>query len=344
MSTAEKMPDSIEKSLQNILSGLPLQGNEAEICDFSLEEQNEALESQGIQPSVDPKYTPVVCETVMYIVACVIINEYDEILMMQEAKKSCAGKWYLPAGHMEKSENIMQACEREVLEETGLKIRCNTLLIVESARGNWMRFVLTASVLGGQLKTPSEADKESLQAKWVKNLDELELRAGDIKHLIERARRYYSARQAGEEGWFKDQLPTLRAYCKQLLRLVVVIKKKSNNRVHVLLSERTSWHLPACEIHPTKSLHSTLRRFMIELFGAEVPSHRPCGLLSVEHDASMGLDGLCLTLLVAFRAPLEEVPIISKCVWHEVSSKDLSDELLTKVSSKNATFFLNVIK
>lgn len=89
---------------------------------------------------------------------------------------------------MEKGENIVQACEREVLEETGLKIQCTTLVVIETARGNWMRFVLTGKVVGGQLKTPSEADKESLQAKWVRNLGELELRAGDITHLIDRVR------------------------------------------------------------------------------------------------------------------------------------------------------------
>ncbi|CAG9822552.1 unnamed protein product [Phaedon cochleariae] len=337
------MPDSVEENLRRVLKGLPLDSEEAEICDFSLEEQNEALESQGIQPSVDPKYKPVICETIMYIVACVIVNDSDEVLMMQEAKKSCAGKWYLPAGHMEKGENIITACEREVLEETGLKVHCTTLLMVETARGSWMRFVLTGNIVGGSLKTPSEADKESLQAKWVKDLDELELRAGDITHLISNARAYKSAKAAQASGWFEERLPALRAYPKQLLRLVVVIKKRATNRVHVLLSERTSWHLPACEVHPAKSLHSTLRRFMVELFGAEVPAHRPQGLLSVEHDPSTGKDGLCLTLLVAFRSPLEEVPIIGKCVWHE-TSKDLGDKILQRVASKNACFPLHVIK
>ncbi|XP_023012762.2 8-oxo-dGDP phosphatase NUDT18 [Leptinotarsa decemlineata] len=337
------MPDSVEENLQRVLKGLPLDADEAEICDFTLEEQNEALESQGIQPSVDPKYKPILCETVMYIVACVILNEHDEVLMMQEAKKSCSGKWYLPAGHMEKGENITTACEREVLEETGMKIECTTLLMVETARGNWMRFVLTGKVVGGNLKTPAEADKESLQAKWVKNVNELDLRASDITHLIDRARVYYAAKKSSEPGWIQDQLPALRAYSKQLLRLVVIIKKKATNRVHILLSERTSWHLPVCEIHPTKSLHSTLRRFMVELFGAEVPAHRPYGLLSVEYDPSTDKDGLCLTLLVAFRSPLEEVPIIGKCVWHE-TTKDLGDHLLQRVASRNASFPLHVIR
>lgn len=75
-----------------------------------------------------------------------------------------------------------------MLEETGLHVQCTTLLMVECARGNWVRYVLTGVVTGGSLKTPAEADKESLQAKWVGNLGELTLRATDIMDLINRAR------------------------------------------------------------------------------------------------------------------------------------------------------------
>lgn len=57
----------------------------------------------------------------------------------------------------------------------------------------------------------------------------------------------------------------------------------------------------------------------------------------------MGSDGVCLTMLVAFRKPLEEVPIIGKCVWHE-TSKELGDKLLEKVSTRNSTLLVNVIR
>lgn len=65
-------------------------------------------------------------------------------------------------------------------------------------------------------------------------------------------------------------------------------------------------------------------------------------VLQVEHSAN-GSDGACFTLLVAFRAPLEEVPIIGKCVWHETST-ELSEKLLNRVTSRTATFHLNVIR
>ncbi|XP_060524564.1 8-oxo-dGDP phosphatase NUDT18 [Cylas formicarius] len=337
------MPDAVEENLSRVLKGLPLEGEEAEICDFSLAEQNEALESQGIQPSVDPNFKPVVGETVVYIVACVIFNEAGEVLMMQEAKQTCAGKWYLPAGRMKKSETIEEAGKREVKEETGLEMECTTLLMVESASGVWTRFVMTGKIVGGILKTPAQANKESLQAKWVADISELSLRATDITHLIETGRVYLEAKKKSDPAWHRDQLPALRPHSRLLLRLVVLVKKKSTNRVHILLSERTSWHLPVCEINPQKSFHSTLRRFMVDLFGAEVPPHRPYGLFSVEHDPRSGRDGVCLTLLVAFRAPLEEVPIIGKCVWHEIS-RDLGDGLLQKMASKRSLVELHVIR
>jgi 8-oxo-dGDP phosphatase len=35
--------------------------------------------------------------------------------MVQEAKASCRGKWYLPAGRMERNESIVDAVKREVV-------------------------------------------------------------------------------------------------------------------------------------------------------------------------------------------------------------------------------------
>ena len=64
---------------------------------------------------------------------------------------------------------------------------------VESAAGSWYRFVVTGTVVGGKLKTPADADSESLQAKWIDDLSELTLRASDVLPLIERGRQYHSA-------------------------------------------------------------------------------------------------------------------------------------------------------
>lgn len=84
--------DSIEQKLLGILAAQDLGDITQELCDFSLEEQNATAEAQGIQPSASADYIPVLGKSVTYIVACVLFNERDEVLMMQEAKQSCAGK------------------------------------------------------------------------------------------------------------------------------------------------------------------------------------------------------------------------------------------------------------
>ncbi|XP_014285989.1 8-oxo-dGDP phosphatase NUDT18 [Halyomorpha halys] len=330
------MMDSIENGLRNLLIGSSIDDS-VELCDFTLSGQNEATAAKGVTPLTPSDFVPVVKDTVTYIALAVLFNNEGDVLLMQEAKRSCAGQWYLPAGRMEPGETIEEAVKREVLEETGLYMKPTTLIMVECASKAWFRFVLTGEVTGGQLKTPAQADSESLQAKWVKDIREMSLRSNDIVPLIERARAYYNT----DEPQHPHILPALRSHEKLILRLVVCIKQRSSNRVHILLSEKTEVHFPLCEINHQKNLHSTLRKFMVEIFGADVPPHKPHGLLNIEHSGS-GQDGLCLTVLVSFRVPLEDVFPIDKYTWLMLS-KELGDQLLERLP-KNMAIPLNVIR
>lgn len=143
---------------------------------------------------------------------------------------------------------------------------------------------------------------------------------------------------------FYFQLPAIRPHHKLLLRLVIVVRKKSNNRVHILVSEKTSAHLPVCEINPTRSIHSTLKKYMTEIFGADLPSHRPHGLLSIEHSGkpAHSNDGCCFTLLVSVRVPLEEICLIDKYSWMEVN-QSVGEEMLHRLG-RNLTVPLVVIR
>jgi 8-oxo-dGDP phosphatase len=127
-------------------------------------------------------------KNITYIVVGIVIRN-GEVLMMQEAKMSCRGKWYLPAGRMEKNESIEDAVKREVAEETGLEFKPKSLIAVELL-GLWIRYTVIGDVVGGELKTEDKADGESLQAGWypadVSKLPILlPLRAPDILPLIE---------------------------------------------------------------------------------------------------------------------------------------------------------------
>uniref|UniRef100_T1H691 Nudix hydrolase domain-containing protein n=1 Tax=Megaselia scalaris TaxID=36166 RepID=T1H691_MEGSC len=326
----------IEDKLNRVFRIQDLDDITSEVCDFSLEEQNAATEAQGIQPSTSSDYVPVIGKSVTYVVVCVLINDQNEVLMMQESKPSCAGKWYLPAGRMESGEHICEAAAREVLEETGIETEMTTLLGIEAAGGSWFRFILTGKVLGGTLKTPDQADRESMQAKWIGDLNELTLRANDIINVIEIARSY---KNKGENPWHADILPIRFSHHKSFLRVVAVARKRTSNSLNMLVSEKNVHHLPTVEIHPGRSVYSTLRKFMVELFGAELPQHRPHGVLTLEHNPSAPphtTDGICVTLLVAFRPPVEECNIIGKCIWHELK-KALESKLVNILSNKNLT-------
>ena len=43
----------------------------------------------------------------MAYIVCGVVIEQDKVLMIQEAKPSCRGQWYLPAGRMEENETIV---------------------------------------------------------------------------------------------------------------------------------------------------------------------------------------------------------------------------------------------
>ncbi|XP_068219935.1 8-oxo-dGDP phosphatase NUDT18 isoform X2 [Palaemon carinicauda] len=334
--------DSIEENIGLLLQGKDIEESQ-EFCDFTLEDQNEVTVAKGVAPSSPATFTPILKENVCFIVAAVLVNEEGSVLMMQEAKKSCAGQWYLPAGRMEEGETIVEAAQREVLEETGLVTEITTLLMVESASGSWFRFVVTGNVTGGTLKTPAEADQESLQASWVSDFSELTLRGNDIYPLIQRAKQFWMKRE--EEPWHPTLLPVNKPYTRLLLRLVIAIRKRVNNRVCILTSDKTATHLPVTEINPVRSVHSTLRKYMTEIFGSDLPPHRPQGVLSVEMKTSSpsgNHDGTCLTILVPIRKALEDVPLIDKYSWIELS-KPLGEDLLTRMG-KNMIVPLNVIR
>lgn len=58
-----------------------------------------------------------------------------------------------------------------------------------------------------------------------------------------------------------------------------------------------------------------------EIFGADVAPHKPHGVLSIEHCGRPEAtnDGFCLSLLVTFQSPLEDVFPIGKYNWTAVS-------------------------
>ncbi|KAL4858595.1 Nudix hydrolase 2 [Chlorella vulgaris] len=89
-------------------------------------------------------------------VGAVVMNQQREILVVQEASGPLRGKgvWKMPTGLVQQGEDISEAAEREVLEETGIRARFDAVLAMRQAHGfafgkSDMFFVVALKLLPG---------------------------------------------------------------------------------------------------------------------------------------------------------------------------------------------------
>ncbi|KPP68786.1 hypothetical protein Z043_112508 [Scleropages formosus] len=310
---------SVEDALQTMLDGGGL--------------QTEHFDSlpETVQPVVLKK-------TVCYIVCAVIFNEKNEVLMVQEAKLECHGRWYLPAGRMERSESIVEAMRREVKEEAGLDCQPITLLLVEEQGPQWIRFVLLAEETGGSLKTEAEADSESLQAKWWDRESPLPLRGRDILCLIDAGFKYV------KKPWFPPALP-IDVPCHTVCQRLLLTFSSPGGELWVLSSgEEEDPRLPVAVSDRALALTWTTQRLMRECMPSSFRKLRlkTWGILGVQHNGrSPGkTDGVCFNTLVsveqsvlggdASQPPFVENP---KFRWHKVDSPQAREKIEQRLSS-----------
>jgi len=100
-------------------------------------------------------------------VNAVIFNEKKKVLL---AKRTDNGMWCLPGGHVDLGETLIQACLRELAEETGLKgevVRLvgiysdpkNSLHIAQGPEWHTVRVSFLCKITGGTIR-PSEETSE----------------------------------------------------------------------------------------------------------------------------------------------------------------------------------------
>jgi 8-oxo-dGTP diphosphatase len=126
------------------------------------------MESMDAAPVITRSYPR---QPVIGVGAVVVID--GRVVLIKRAHEPLKGEWNLPGGGVELGETLVDACIREVREETGLEVRVGPVIevfdrIMRDDRGQVQyHFVLVdyvCHVIGGALACGSDADDIVLAA------------------------------------------------------------------------------------------------------------------------------------------------------------------------------------
>jgi 8-oxo-dGTP diphosphatase len=81
-------------------------------------------------------------EVPVVAVGGVVVTPGPRVLLVERSKPPMVGKWTLPGGRLEKGETIVAAIEREVLEETGIRVAAGTLIEVVEIMTEGFHYVI----------------------------------------------------------------------------------------------------------------------------------------------------------------------------------------------------------
>jgi 8-oxo-dGTP diphosphatase len=123
-------------------------------------------------------------QTPLLTVDAVILHQDGGTILIERGNEPFKGIWALPGGFVDIGETVERACIREVLEETGLRVKIMKLLGVYSdpsrdPRGHTVSVVFICKTISGDLAGGDDA----VRARSFKNLTGLEFAFDHAKIL-----------------------------------------------------------------------------------------------------------------------------------------------------------------
>lgn len=96
-----------------------------------------------------------------------ILEKDGKFLLVQENQKICKGKWNVPAGGLDETEDLITGAKREIYEETGCQVEITGILeiINEIMEGvNIIAFLFDTKIITENIKADGE---EIANVRWV---------------------------------------------------------------------------------------------------------------------------------------------------------------------------------
>ena len=131
-------------------------------------------------------------ETPKVAVGAVVFND-ERVLLVRRGQPPSEDLWAIPGGSVEIGETLQEAAEREILEETGIKIRAGepvfTFDVIDRDRTGKIRFhYVIVDLEADYISGDPNAGDDAAEARWVtaQEINELRVSAPTLKLLKEK--------------------------------------------------------------------------------------------------------------------------------------------------------------
>ena len=136
------------------------------------------------------------------VAAGIFVTNGDDVLLVKTPRRG----WEIPGGQIEENENLLAGARREVLEESNVVARINSLAGVYSNLGDPCKviFDFVGTWISGDLKT----SEETIEVEWVPRADVIKrithpVYRDRILHLLQFRWKYY-LQSLYEHRWLSD--------------------------------------------------------------------------------------------------------------------------------------------
>jgi 8-oxo-dGTP diphosphatase len=117
---------------------------------------------------------------------CVVVDARNRVLLVRRKHPPFKGQYALPGGFVDIGETVEDACRRELMEETGVKVGKVQLLGVYSDPGRDPRgHICTVAFLARVRSSRAKAGDDAAAAEWVENWSKIDLAFDHAKILTD---------------------------------------------------------------------------------------------------------------------------------------------------------------